>query len=69
MLSCKKKQKTYGTLYYKATLISGSLRCNEMLKIISFLTYRCFIYIIHGCPGLGVFFVKLSVNSSQVIQH
>lgn len=49
--------------------LSGSLMCNEMLKIIAFLTYRCFIYIIHGCPGLGVFFVKLTVNSSQVIQH
>lgn len=66
MLSYKN---TYGTLYYRVTLLSGSLRRNKMLIIIAFVTYRCFIYIIHGCPGLGVFFLKLSVNSSQVIQH
>lgn len=63
MLSYKKNK-------HMDSLLQGhSHLCNEMLKIIGFLTYRCFIYIIHGCPGFGGFFVKLSVNSSQVIQH
>ncbi len=50
-------------------LHSGSLRLNAMLIISAIITYRCFIYIIHGCPRFEVSFLKLSVKSSQVIQH